>query len=89
MKRRMRSVSGINTRIINTPKAEDSDAVPSSQYSQSSTAKTSFSRLASIKGMEKERSAWTATHTHPAAKAGNRSGKVMAKSVRMVPAPQT
>ena len=69
----------MSARINKTPRAAAREAVVS-QKSHKRTAKTSLFLLANISGMEKERRACTATHTQPAAKAGNKRGKVMAKS---------
>ena len=89
MKRRISNVSGISVMIKRTPSPEASDAVPFSQNSHNITAKTSLFFPANISGMEKARSACTATHIQPAAKAGNSSGRVMTNSVLVVLAPLT
>ena len=85
----MTSVRGIRVRINNTPSAAAKGAVPESQYSQSITAKTSFFLLDSMSGIEKALKLCTATQTQPAAKAGNKSGKVIANRVLMEVAPHT
>src|SRR5215470_8956364 len=85
----MTSVRGIRVRINNTPREDASGAVPESQNSHNRTANTSFSLLASMRGIENDRKLCTATQTQPAEKAGNKRGSVMANKVRIGVAPHT